>query len=395
MSRPPLTGLRVLDVSHNLAGPLTAMHLGDLGAEVVKVEGPAGDDWRDHERIPGHPGRSRHHLQLNRNKRAVCLDLKQPQAQAVMRDLIARSDVLVTNMRPGVPERLGFGWEDARGVNPRLVYCAISAFGAEGPLGGRPGYDLEVQAMTGLMDRGPEGSDPVASTVPITDTALPLLACTGILAALIERDRTGHGQLVDATLLGTALALNAHSLVRVESMPTHGVRQFSRAFFRPYRTADGWLAVGAYAERRARRFCEAIGLPGLLDAPPWEDRASRVKREPELIALIAPRMRERTSADWERLLTDAGVPAAPVRERDALFDDPQLRETGLLAEVEDPELGSLTMTAPVARLSDTPGAIRFPGRRLGQDTRAVLSELGRTDEEIDRLVHAGAAVCDG
>ncbi len=133
MSRPPLSGLRVLDVSHNLAGPLTAMHLGDLGAEVIKVERPSGDEWREHERVPGHPGRSRHYIQANRNKRAVCLDLTRPEAREVMRELVARADVLVTNMRPGVAERLGFGWEEARRLNPGLVYCAISAFGADGP----------------------------------------------------------------------------------------------------------------------------------------------------------------------------------------------------------------------------------------------------------------------
>jgi crotonobetainyl-CoA:carnitine CoA-transferase CaiB-like acyl-CoA transferase/acylphosphatase len=393
MSRPPLRGLRVLDVSHNLAGPLTAMHLGDLGAEVVKVEGPAGDDWRDHERIPGHPGRSRHHLQLNRNKRAVCLDLRRPEAREVMNDLIAAVDVLVTNLRPGVPERLGFGWEDARALNPALVYCAISAFGAAGALEGRPGYDLQAQALTGFMAQADDG-EPFAGPVPVTDTAVPLLACAGILAALVSRASTGRGQLVDASLLGTAVALNAHSLVRIDDLPEHGVRTFSRAFFRPYRTADGWLVVAANAERLARSFCEAIGLPGLLDEPPWDDRAVRVEREAELVALVAPRMRERTGGEWERRLADAGVPASPVRERDALFDDPDARAAGLLAGAHDPELGTLTMTAPVLRLSETPGSIRFPGRRLGQDTRAVLRETGRTDEQIDRLVQAAAAVCE-
>lgn len=193
MSRPPLTGLRVLDVSHNLAGPLTAMHLGDLGAEVVKVEGPAGDDWRDHERIPGHPGRSRHHLQL---------------------------------------KRLGFGWEDAHALNPALVCCAISALGAAGELEGRPGHDLQAQALTGVMARAGDG-EPLPGPVPVTDTAIPLLACAAVLAALVSRATTGRGQLVDASLLRTAVALNAHSLVRIDDLPGHGVRTFSRAFFRP------------------------------------------------------------------------------------------------------------------------------------------------------------------
>ena len=395
MSRPPLTGLRVLDLSHNLAGPLTAMHLGDLGAEVIKVERPAGDEWREHERVPGHPGRSRHYVQANRNKRAVCLDLKHPDARSVLRELIARADVLVTNMRPGVAERLGFAWEEARKLNPGLVYCAISAFGPGGPRGGRPGYDILSEALAGFMppSLAPEGHAPASSPIPINDTALPLLASTGILAALIERGRSGRGQLVEASIIGSAVALNAHSLVRIEGLPQHGVPTFSRAFYRAYETADGWIAVAAYAERLARRMCDALGLEGLLDAPPWDDRSVRVTRQDELVETFAPRFRERTTAEWDEALAEAGVPAAPVRERDELFDDPQVRETGLVQEVEDPELGTLTMTAPVVRLSETPGEIRFTGRHLGADTRAVLAELGHPPEEIERLTAAGAAVC--
>ena len=394
MSRPPLSGLRVLDVSHNLAGPLTAMHLGDLGADVIKVERPSGDEWRDHERVPGRPGLSRHYAQANRNKRAVCLDLSRPEAQAVMRDLLARADVLVTNMRPGVAERLGFGWEVARKLNPGLVYCAISAFGADGPRGGRPGYDILAEALAGFMPASlaADGEAPRSSPIPINDTALPLLACTGIMAALIERGRSGRGQLVETSVLGTAVALNAHSLVRIESLPGHGVPTFSRAFYRAYRTDDGWLAVAAYAERLARRFCAALGLPGLLDEPPWDDRAARVERQDELVALFAPRFLGHATAWWDDAMAEAGVPAAPVRERDDLFDDPHVRATGLLEEVEDDDLGTMTMTAPVVRLSETPAAIRFTGRRLGADTREVLSELGRSEDEIAALERSGAAV---
>jgi crotonobetainyl-CoA:carnitine CoA-transferase CaiB-like acyl-CoA transferase len=394
MPGPPLAGLKVLDLSHNLAGPLTAMHLGDLGAEVVKVERPSGDEWREHERLPGHPGRSRHHMQANRNKRAVCLDLRLPSARAVLDDLVTRADVLVTNMRPGVPERLGFGWDRVRALNPGLVYCAISAYGAEGPRGGGRGYDLTTEALGGFMPPSADGdAAPEGSPIPVNDTALPLLACTGIMAALIERSRSGRGQRVEATLLGSAVALNAHSLVRVESAPRHGTPTFSRAFYRTYRTADGWIAVAAYAERLARALCDAVGLPGLLDEPPWDDRAVRVEREAELVARLAPAFARRTTGEWDAELARAGVPAAPVRARDDLFDDPQVHALGLLEQVEDPEAGTLTMAAPVARLSETPGAIRFPGRHLGEDTRAVLRELGRSDAQIDALVTEGAAIC--
>ena len=397
MSEPPLTGLRVLDLSHNLAGPLTTMHLGDLGADVIKVERPTGDEWRLHERMPGQPDRSRHHMQANRNKRAVCLDLTMPSAREVLRALIARADVLVTNMRPGVPEKLGFGWKESRALNPGLVYCALSAFGTEGPRGGRAGYDLLGEALAGFMPLAGATDErpPASSPVPINDTALPLLACTAIMAALIERGRTRRGQRVDASILGAAVALNAHSLVRVESVPGHGVPTFSRAFYRAYRTRDGWIAVAAYAERLAGRFCELLGMPGLLSEPPWDDRAARVTRADELVALFAPRIAERTSAEWDEAMAAAGVPAAPVRERDDLFDDEQAWADGLLVRVEDDEVGPVTMTAPVVRLSDTPGAIRFAGRHLGADTREVLRELGRSDVEIDDLHAEGAAFSAG
>lgn len=391
----PLHGVRVLDLSHNLAGPLAAMHLGDMGAEVVKVERPEGDEWRNHERTAGSPGRSRHHMQVNRNKRAVCLDLTHPDATGVLDDLIARADVLLTNMRPGVPEALGFGWERASALNPGLVYCSLTAFGDVGPRGGRRGYDLIVEALAGFMPPSlARGDDPpAASPVPIHDTALPLLAVAGILAALLERGRTGAGQRVDASMLGAGVALNAHSLVRVESAPAHGTSTFSRAFYRPYRTRDGWIAVAAYAEWLAHALCEVLGLPGLLAAPPWDDRATRVAREPELVALLAPPFLARTTAAWDEALAAAGIPAAPVRERDDLFDDPQAHAQGLLEVVEDPDVGPVTMASPVVRLSGSPGAIRFPGRHLGEDTREVLRELGRDDDEIARLVAGGAAVC--
>jgi len=394
MDRAPLAGVRVLDVSHNLAGPLTGMHLADLGAEVVKVERPAGDEWREHESVPGHPGRSRHYLQANRGKRAVCVDLLRPEGEAIAHALVRRSDVLITNMRPGVPERLGIGWEQCEALNPRLVYCAISAFTERGPRGGRGGYDIVFEALGGFMPPPPQGDErpPAASPIPIHDTALPLLALSGILAALLERERSGRGQRVEASLLGTSLALNAHSLVRLEEVAAPGAPRFSRAFYRAYRSSDGWIAVAAYAERIARRFCEVVGLPALLDDPRFADRADRVRRAEQLVGLIAPRMRAHTTSHWDRVLAEAGVPAAPVRERDDLFEDEQVRALGLLEEVEDPELGRVTMTGPAVRLSRTPARVPFPGRHLGADTREVLLELGHSMDDVARLEADGVVV---
>lgn len=395
MTTGPLSGIRVLDVSHNLAGPLTGMHLGDLGAEVIKIERPSGDEWRFHEVVPGHPGRSRHHLQTNRNKRAVCLDLTRPDGQRVAHELVRRADVLVTNLRPGTPERLRVDWTTCQELNDRLVYCQISAYGDGGPRREDRGYDIVTEAIGGFMPPAGATPDnpPRASPIPINDTGLPLLACAGILAALLERERSGRGQRVELSLLGMAVALNAHSLVRLDDQPPQ-VIAFPRAFYRVYETSDGWIAIAAYAERLAHRFCAAIGMPDLLHDDRFRSRADRVQRTDELLGLFAPRMRTATTEHWLEVLGEAGVPCGAVRERDELFDDPQVAAMDLLTEVTDPELGQVTMMAPAVRLSRTPGAIRFPGRHLGEDTREVLEELGYDAAQIDRLVADGIALTD-
>lgn len=393
MAAAPLTGIRVLDVSHNLAGPLTGMHLGDLGADVVKLERPEGDEWRFHEVIPGHPGRSRHYLQTNRNKRAICVDLRTEDGQAIAHELVRRSDVLVTNLRPGIPERLGVGWDTCEALNERLVYCQISAYGDGGPRREHRGYDIVTEAIGGFMPPSGLSPDeaPRASPIPINDTGVPLLACTGILAALLERERSGRGQRVELSLLGMAVALNAHSLVRLDEQPPQ-VMAFPRAFYRVYETADGWIAIAAYAERLAHRFCAAIGMPDLLHEERFSSRAERVERNEELVGLFSPRIRTATTAHWVAVLEDVGVPCGPVRERDELFEDEQVRAMGMLTEVDDDELGRVTMTAPVVRLSRTPGEVRFAGRHLGADTRAVLAELGYPPDAVARLEAAGVVV---
>ncbi len=391
MSHGPLDDLHILEVTHNLAGPLTGMHLADLGAQVIKVERPAGDEWREHETVRGHPGRSRHYLQVNRNKRAVCIDLTTSQGHEIIGRLVERADVLITNLRVGVHERLGIDWPRCQTLNPRLVYCGLTAFGGHGPLAQRRGYDMVIEARSGFLVDGLGPDDaPRSSPIPINDTALPLLAGMSILAALRARDRDGAGQQIDLSIFQSAVALNAHSLVRLDDTPDVVV-QFSRAFYRTYRTSDGWLAVAAYAKRLAGAFCEAVGVPDLLDDPRFAAREDRVRNEAQLVEALAARIVTESTAHWEALLNARGIPAGPVRQRDELFDDPQVHAMGMLTEVTDDELGTVTMMAPISGLQRTPGEIRHAARHLGADTAAVLTELGYDAPTITRL-HADGVV---
>ena len=392
MTNGPLSDLRILEITHNLAGPLTGMHLADLGADVIKIERPAGDEWREHEGVKGHPGRSRLFLQINRNKRAVCLDLTTPAGHEIAGRLVERADVLITNLRVGVHERLGVDWERCQSLNPGLVYCELTAYGRSGPLADRRGYDMVIEARAGfLVDGLHPGDPPRSSPVPINDTALPLLAGMSILAALRERDRSGLGQRIDLSLLQSAVALNAHSLVRFDD-PQEAEVRFSRAFYRTYATMDGWIAVAAYAQHLATAFCETLGLGGLLDEPRFKGRAQRVRNEDALAELIAERIARRTSSDWEAAFAAAGVPAGPVCQRDALFDDPQVQAMGMLTQVHDGELGMVTMMAPVSGLARTPGSVRSVGRHLGADTHEVLTEIGYSQIEIERLERADVVI---
>jgi crotonobetainyl-CoA:carnitine CoA-transferase CaiB-like acyl-CoA transferase len=384
----PLAGTRVVEFAEGLAGPLTGMHLADMGAEVIRVERPGGDLWREVERTPGAPGRSRQHLQMNRGKRAVCIDLGRPEGRELAHGLVRGADVLVTNLRPGVPERLGIDAATCEGLNARLVHCTITGFGGEGPLAGRGGYALVVEALAGLVPLDDGGGDPRPAAAPVTDTAVPLVAVNGILAALLARGRTGRGQRVETSLLAAATALNAHALVRLEDAPP-GRPALTPAFARAYRTADGWLAVAAYSDALARRLCAALGVPDLLDRPGLADPVERRAHSDAIAGELGAILGRRPTDEWEEILAAAGVPAGPLGTRDALLDHPQMRANGLSVRRRDDALGTVTMAGPPARLSDTPLEAGAPAGAVGADTRAVLRELGLDDARIDTLVRDG------
>jgi crotonobetainyl-CoA:carnitine CoA-transferase CaiB-like acyl-CoA transferase len=356
-----LDGLRVIDLTHHLGGPLATMALAQLGADVVKVEPPDGDAWRHVDDVRGE---SRVFHAVNRGKRGIVLDLRTAEGRAALHRLVADADVLVHSFAPGVAERIGAGADELMALNPRLIHCSLSAFGPQG----RRGTDVALQSESGLVTANGGHVMPV----PAHDTLVPWIMVAGILAALIERERSGVGQRVETSLLEASAALAAHRLIREDS----GEPLFNRfvgALYRPYATRDGAISLACYAPRLHERALRAIGLGALLDDPRFADLPSRARHSHELAELIAARLLEDTTAAWRSVLDEAGLPHGEVSPAWALLDHPDAAALGLVVRVEDPVLGTETATGPPLRLSRTPPRPGGPAPRLGQHTEEVLS----------------------
>lgn len=364
MSAGPLRGVRVIDLTHHLGGPLATMALGQLGADVVKVEPPRGDDWR---RVDDVAGESRVFHAANRDKRGVVLDLATDEGRDLLRGLVAEADVLVHSFSPGVAERLGAGYEELAALNPRLVHCSLSAFGP----GGRRGTDVAMQSESGLVAANEGRPIPV----PAHDTLVPWIMVAGILAALLERERSGLGQAVETSLLEASSALTAHRLIREDS----GEPLFNRfvaALYRPYATADGAVALACYAPPMHEPVLALLGLGRLLRDPRFADLPSRARHSAELAEAIAERMASRPTAHWLALLREAGLPHGEVAETPySLLDHPDAQALGLVAEIADPVLGVERVAGPPLRLSRTPARTARPAPRLGEHTDEVLGAL--------------------
>jgi formyl-CoA transferase len=388
-----LAGVRVLDATQVMAGPFCTMLLGDLGAEVIKVEPPDGDMTRG---MAGSRGtESPGFWSLNRNKRGIVVNLKDARGQAVFRDLASRSDVLVENHRPGAMDALGLGYDTLRKLNPALIYASISGFGATGPYARRGGFDLVAQGMSGLMSiTGEPDRPPVKCGVPVTDLTAGLLALQAILAAYVHRLRTGEGQRVDASLLEAGIALAVWESAQYFS--GGGIPEpvgSAHRMFAPYqaiRCADGYITLGAASTPTWERLAAAIGLPELVERPEYADAGGRVRNRRRLAEEIEAVTATRPRAHWLETLDHAGVPCGPILDYQEVFADPQVRERELVQEIEHPSAGRVRVVGPPVKLSETPARIRRPSPRLGEHTAEVLREIGRTDQEIRELADGGA-----
>lgn len=376
----PLTGVRVLDASRVLAGPFCGQVLGDLGAEVIKVERPGqGDETRAWG--PPYLGPlSAYFLSCNRNKRAVTLDLSRPEGVEVFRGLVRRSDVLLENFRADSAARLGLDPVRLHEVNPRLVVCSISGFGRTGPLRELPGYDFAVQALSGLMSiTGPVEGPPCKVGVAVTDVLTGLYAAVGVLACLHARQQSGHGYALDLALLDCAVAAQVNVaqayLTSGSVPPRQGNAHLQIVPYQLFATADGWLVLAVGNDGQWQRFCEAAGRPDLAGEARFATNPERVRHRGELVPVVEQVMRSCSTAEWGKRLEAAGVPHAPVWSYAELFAQPQAQERGLRVTVRDPDGKPVDLLGSPFHLGGAALPPPTPPPRLGQDTDAVLGEL--------------------
>ncbi|MBI1196337.1 MAG: CoA transferase [Phenylobacterium sp.] len=387
-----LSGLRVLDCTHVIAGAYCSLILADLGADVIKIEPPAGESTRG---MRGAGGGFRAFDYVNRNKRTIALDLGAEAGADAVRRLAGTADVFVENYRPGAMDRMGLGYDRLSAINPKLVYCSVSGFGLDGPYRERGGFDLVTQAMSGIMSFvGEAGSDkPCSTAVPISDLNAGAFAAVGVLAALQSRHATGRGQHVETSLLESALAYTIWEtgmyLSTGEVAGRNGARHRLAAPYEPLKTADGHVVVGVNSQRLWKRFCEALDEPGLADEPGFDTPAARVRNRDALEARLEAVLARDTTANWLPKFEAVGVPAGPLNNIAQAWDDPQIKARGLLGEAD----GRRFVKTPI-KLHETPVALtRGPGE-VGQHTREVLAEAGYSPEEIEGLVATGAAATE-
>ncbi|MBI4591594.1 MAG: CoA transferase [Candidatus Rokubacteria bacterium] len=386
---PPLEGLRVLDLSTQLSGPYCSMLLGDLGADVIKVERPGrGDDARAFP--PFVNGQSAPFMTFNRNKRSLALDLKQPAGREICLALAARADVLLENFRPGTTDRLGLGSTHLEAVNPRLIYCSISGFGQTGPYRDRGGFDLIAQGMSGLMSiTGEEDGPPLRVPIPLSDIGAGMFAAIGILAALAARERTGRGQCVDTSLLETPIAWSVYEAASYfatgEVPPRLGPGHRTSAPYQPFRTKDGWLNLGAASQQFWPKICRLLDLPELEKDPRFATNPDRVKHRKELAALLQQRFERETTAHWLAQLEADGVPAGPILTYDRVFADPQVAQRQMAVDVDHPVAGRSRVLGVPIKFSESPATIRRPAPTVGQHTEEILRTLGYSDDDLARL----------
>jgi crotonobetainyl-CoA:carnitine CoA-transferase CaiB-like acyl-CoA transferase len=392
--RPPLAGVRVIDLTRVLAGPFCAMSLGDMGAEVIKIEEPGkGDDTRGWP--PFVSGEATYFLSVNRNKKSLTLNMKAPEGQEILRRLLASADVVLENFRPGTMERLGFGYEALRKVNPRLVYCSISGFGESGPEAHRPGYDLIVQGESGVMDiTGFPDGPPVKVGNSIGDLVAGMAATQGITLALLSREKTGRGQKVEIGMLdvmASLLTYQAGLYWNAGGRPARrGNEHPSIVPYEVFRAQDVYVTLGVANNSLWDRTCRALDREDLIKDPRFDTEANRVTNRKILVPLLNEILGARPADEWLARLDKAGVPAGRIKTVAEVCESAHLKARGMKVSLSHPKAGPITVMGVPVRLHDTPGAATLAPPLLGQHTDAILTGLLRMPKaRVDKLRAAG------
>jgi crotonobetainyl-CoA:carnitine CoA-transferase CaiB-like acyl-CoA transferase len=394
----PLAGMKVVDLTHVMAGPTCTLMLADMGADVIKVEKvPQGDDTR--HMIPPKVGdETASFLMMNRNKRGVAIDLKTEAGAKVLSRLIATADVLVENFGPDVMERLGFGYDELRAHNPGLIYCSLSGFGRTGPYRHRRGFDLVAQAMSGIMSFTGENPDgpPVKCGAPLSDITAGILAAMGILAAYAHRLKTGEGQWVETSLFEAALVQtywqSAIALATGVAPRAMGSAHPLNAPYQAFQASDGWIVVGGANQRNWLRTLEALEAPELAEDPRFKSGAERMAHLKELEAELAPRFRAKPAQHWLAALEQKGVPCGPVYDMLQALADPQTVAREMVVTVEHSTLGPVKTLGLPVKFSATPGKVATGAPLYGEHTRDVLREHGFDEAQIEAFEQDGAVV---
>lgn len=393
-----LAGLKVVDLSHIMAGPACTLMLADMGAEVIKVEKSAGGDDSRRMAPPLIGDEAAAFLMMNRNKRGIALDLRREGGKQVLRRLLAKADVVVENYRRGTLAKLGFDYESLRRDNPGLIYCAISGFGRSGPYADRGGFDLIAQAMSGIMSiTGSSPEDPpVKCGPPLTDITAGLLATIGILAALRKREETGWGQMVETSLLEAGIIQTYwQSAMTFATGVAPGPLGSAHPLTAPYQafpTSDGWIVVGGANQSNWLRLVEVLEAPELAKDPRFLDNEQRMAHRKELEEELNRRFRTRSCSVWLACLEKAGLPAGPVYDIKQMHEDPQVLAREMVVEVEHTKLGPVKTLGLPIKFSDTPGGPRRGAPLLGEHTHEILREHGFSAQEIEALIEAGAVL---